>query len=120
VIKARAAMVMNHRGDGPSSTAAVYAALVWDILVALSKALAAVWTGSASMTSEAIHSFVDTTNETLLLYGIIRVAFGRLREVGCPGSQSARQTRRRQVDRLSHSGAIPCISTYLSRTGTVP
>jgi hypothetical protein len=40
VIKARAAMVMNHRGDGPSSTAAVYAALVWDILVALSKALA--------------------------------------------------------------------------------
>jgi divalent metal cation (Fe/Co/Zn/Cd) transporter len=72
VIKARAAMVMNHRGDGPSSTAAVYAALVWDILVALSKALAAVWTGSASMTSEAIHSFVDTTNEILLLHGIHR------------------------------------------------
>jgi cation diffusion facilitator family transporter len=72
VIKARAGMVMNHRGDGTSSTTAVYAALIGDILVAVSKAVAAVWTGSASMTSEAIHSFVDTTNETLLLYGIHR------------------------------------------------
>src|SRR6202140_3493925 len=50
VIKARAGMVMNHRGDGTSSTTAVYAALIGDILVAVSKAVAAVWTGSASMT----------------------------------------------------------------------
>jgi cation diffusion facilitator family transporter len=55
-----------------SSTAAVYAALVGDVLVAISKAGAAIWTGSAAMTSEAIHSIVDTTNEVLLLYGIHR------------------------------------------------
>src|ERR1700719_737637 len=72
VMKARAAVAMNHRGDGPSSTTAVYAALIGDILVAVSKAVAAVWTGSPSMMSEAIHSFVDTTNEILLLYGIHR------------------------------------------------
>src|SRR6202521_4399233 len=65
-------MVMNHRGDGTSSATAVYAALIGDILVAVSKAVAAVWTGSASMMSEAVHSFVDTTNEVLLLYGIHR------------------------------------------------
>src|SRR6202051_988237 len=60
------------REDGRSSTAAVYAARIGDCLVAMSKAVAAVWTGSASMVSEAIHSFVDTTNEILLLYGIRR------------------------------------------------
>jgi len=41
-----------------------------DLLVAASKIAAALWTGSASMASEAIHSVVDTTNEILLLYGI--------------------------------------------------
>ena len=55
-----------------SSTTAVYAALIGDILVVISKAGAAILTGSAAMTSEAIHSIVDTTNEILLLYGIHR------------------------------------------------
>jgi divalent metal cation (Fe/Co/Zn/Cd) transporter len=55
-----------------SSTPAVYAALIGDVLVAISKVGAAIWTGSAAMTSEAIHSIVDTTNEILLLYGIHR------------------------------------------------
>jgi cation diffusion facilitator family transporter len=50
----------------------VVAALIGDLLVAASKIVAAVWTGSAAMTSEAIHSVVDTTNEILLLYGIHR------------------------------------------------
>jgi cation diffusion facilitator family transporter len=40
--------------------------------VAFSKIGAAIWTGSAAMTSEAIHSIVDTTNEILLLHGIHR------------------------------------------------
>jgi cation diffusion facilitator family transporter len=64
----------SHKRRSPksSSAAAVYAALIGDILVALSKAGAAIWTGSAAMTSEAIHSIVDTTNEILLLYGIHR------------------------------------------------
>ena len=60
------------RGGQSSSTTAVYAALIGDLLVATCKTVAAVWTGSAAMMSEAIHSFVDTTNEVLLLYGIHR------------------------------------------------
>ncbi len=55
-----------HQPEGKSSsTAAVYVALIGDVLVAISKAGAAIWTGSAAMTSEAIHSIVDTTNEVL-------------------------------------------------------
>src|SRR6266478_5147813 len=55
-----------------SSRTSVVAALIGDLLVAASKIVAALWTGSASMASEAIHSVVDTTNEILLLYGIHR------------------------------------------------
>jgi len=55
-----------------SSRTSVVAALIGDLLVAASKIVAALWTGSAAMTSEAIHSVVDTTNEILLLYGIHR------------------------------------------------
>lgn len=55
-----------------SSTTVVYAALVGNVLVALTKAVAAVFTGSAAMASEAIHSAVDTSNELLLLYGLKR------------------------------------------------
>ena len=56
----------------PSSRGSVYAALIGNVLVAATKAVAAAWTGSASMASEAVHSFVDTTNEVLLLYGMRR------------------------------------------------
>jgi cation diffusion facilitator family transporter len=55
-----------------SSTSVLYAALIGNLLVAFTKAAAAAWTGSAAMTSEAIHSFVDSGNEILLLYGIHR------------------------------------------------
>jgi len=57
-----------------SSRPAVYAALVGNVLVAATKTVAAVWTGSSAMTSEAVHSFVDTGNELLLLYGMHRAA----------------------------------------------
>jgi Co/Zn/Cd efflux system component len=43
-----------------------------DILVAITKIIAATWTGSAAMASEAIHSVVDIGNEILLLYGNYR------------------------------------------------
>src|SRR3954447_2032843 len=58
----------------PSSKHVVYAALIGNILVAVTKAGAAAWTGSSAMLSEAIHSFVDTGNEVLLLYGLRRAA----------------------------------------------
>jgi cation diffusion facilitator family transporter len=57
-----------------SSKVAVYAALVGNVLVAITKAVAAAWTGSSSMVSEAVHSFVDSGNEVLLLYGMRRSA----------------------------------------------
>ncbi len=55
-----------------SSKTVIYAALAGNLLVAITKAGAAAWTGSSSMLSEAIHSFVDTLNEILLLYGMRR------------------------------------------------
>ena len=59
-------------GDAGSKTA-VWAALVGNVLVAVTKAGAAAFTGSSAMLSEAVHSCVDTGNELLLLYGM-RVA----------------------------------------------
>src|SRR5205085_11517694 len=47
----------------------VYAAVVGNAMVAVTKLVAAFVTGSSSMLSESVHSFVDTGNETLLLYG---------------------------------------------------
>src|SRR5438552_5183618 len=52
----------------------VYAALLGNVLVALTKFVAAALTGSSAMVSEAIHSLVDTGNEVLLLYGLRRAA----------------------------------------------
>jgi len=57
-----------------SSKKVVYAALLGNVLVALTKFGAAGITGSSAMVSEAIHSLVDTGNEILLLYGLRRAA----------------------------------------------
>lgn len=50
----------------------VYAALIGNLLVAITKFFAAAFTGSSAMLSEGIHSVVDTGNEALLLYGMRR------------------------------------------------
>jgi cation diffusion facilitator family transporter len=57
-----------------SSKQVVYAALLGNLAVAATKAAAAAWTGSSAMLSESVHSFVDTGNELLLLYGMRRSA----------------------------------------------
>jgi cation diffusion facilitator family transporter len=59
-------------GADAGSGTAVRAALVGNLLVTATKTAAAAFTGSSAMLSEAVHSFVDTGNEVLLLYGMRR------------------------------------------------
>lgn len=55
-----------------SSRKVIIAALIGNSLIALTKFVAAAFTGSSAMLSEGIHSLVDTGNQILLLHGIRR------------------------------------------------
>jgi cation diffusion facilitator family transporter len=55
-----------------SSLKVIYAALVGNCLIAITKFIGALMTGSPAMLSEAIHSAADTGNQVLLLYGLRR------------------------------------------------
>lgn len=57
-----------------TSKTVIYAALAGNAAIAVTKFLAAGYTGSAAMMSEAIHSVVDTGNQLLLLFGLKRAA----------------------------------------------
>lgn len=55
-----------------SSKKVIYAALAGNFLIAVTKFIAAVITGSSAMFSEGVHSIVDTCNQILMLYGLKR------------------------------------------------
>jgi cation diffusion facilitator family transporter len=57
-----------------SASKVVYAALLGNVLIAVTKFAAAAFTGSSAMLSEAVHSLVDTGNELLLIYGMKRAS----------------------------------------------
>jgi len=48
----------------------IYAALIGNTLISITKFSAAIITGSSAMLSEGIHSLVDTGNQILLLHGL--------------------------------------------------
>ena len=59
---------------GQPSRRVILAALLGNGAIAVTKAIAALVTGSSAMWSEAVHSVVDTGNQFLLLHGLRRAA----------------------------------------------
>ncbi|MDQ3388106.1 MAG: cation diffusion facilitator family transporter [Gemmatimonadota bacterium] len=55
-----------------SSPKAVYAAIIGNFLIAVTKFVAASFTGSSAMLAEGVHSLVDTGNGGLVLFGLHR------------------------------------------------
>jgi len=55
-----------------SSKKVIFAALIGNSLISMTKFIAAFLTGSSAMLSEGIHSLVDTGNQVLLLHGLKR------------------------------------------------
>ena len=60
---------MNHKAD---SHKAVWAALLANLAIAISKLIVALVSGSSAMLAEACHSLADTGNEVLLMIGLRR------------------------------------------------
>jgi cation diffusion facilitator family transporter len=55
-----------------SNKRVIFAALIGNTLIAITKFIAAAFTGSSAMLSEGIHSVVDSGNQMLMLHGLKR------------------------------------------------
>jgi cation diffusion facilitator family transporter len=60
--------------EAGGSKSVIFVAFACNLGIAVAKFIAAAWTQSSAMLSEAIHSLVDTSNQILLLFGIRRAA----------------------------------------------
>lgn len=60
--------------EAGGSKSIIFVALACNLGIAVAKFVAATWTQSSAMLSEAIHSLVDTSNQILLLFGINRAS----------------------------------------------
>ncbi|MBO0662942.1 cation diffusion facilitator family transporter [Jiella sp. MQZ9-1] len=60
------------KSEDDGSKKAVYAAMFANLAIAVTKFVAAIFSGSSSMLAEGIHSVIDTANEGFLLLGLAR------------------------------------------------
>ena len=89
-----------------SSKKVIYTALFANAAIAVTKFVAASFTGSSAMLSEGVHSIVDTGNQGLLLYGGRRAA--KPPDTAHPFGVSVRSGRGMgPVKRISHVEARP-------------
>src|SRR6478672_13706187 len=63
-------MAKKGRDGNSESVAAIFAAIIGNLLIAVTKFTASYFTGSSAMLSEGIHSVVDTGNGLLMLIGV--------------------------------------------------
>src|SRR5690348_10457383 len=63
-------MARRKRAGESESMPAIIAAFIGNVLIAITKFIAAYFTGSSAMLSEGFHSIVDSGNEVLLVIGL--------------------------------------------------
>ncbi|MEJ7663638.1 MAG: cation transporter [Hymenobacter sp.] len=102
-----------------SSRLAIYGAIGANVAIAVSKFVAAYFTGSSAMLSEGIHSLVDSGNGVLILFGVHQERQGA-RQAPPFGRSKELYFWALIVAILVFSRAAACRSTKASRTSGSP